>query len=190
VGHGGRPAGMRGWQGQPRKMVEYEHWQNNSQAVGRRAVGCKLVVLKMTCSQSGCKVQRHFLAPPARTSNLRCLVSWSKDAMRVVLFGTELPGTAPSRCIEAPRAPLERALDPGRPRPRRGPRESWCRGRGRGVVASCRSYLYRIEVSWRCPVASSAVPSVGSALSHNVRFPLRFGRDRLTSSQASQSGQR
>jgi hypothetical protein len=20
------PAGMRGWQGQPRKMVEYEHW--------------------------------------------------------------------------------------------------------------------------------------------------------------------
>jgi hypothetical protein len=36
---------------------------------------------------------------------------------------------------EAARAPLERALDPGgRPRPRRGPRES--RGRGRGVVAS------------------------------------------------------
>jgi hypothetical protein len=65
-----------------------------------------------------------------------------------------------------------------------GPRES--RGRGRGVVASCKSYLYRIEASWRCPVASSAVPSVGSALciSHNVRFPLRFGRDRLTSSQA------
>jgi hypothetical protein len=79
-------------------------------------------------------------------------------------------------------------LDPGRPR--RGPRESWGRGRGRGVVASHRSYLYRIEVSWRCPVASSAVPSVGSALSHDVRFPLRFGRDRLTSSQASQSGQR
>jgi hypothetical protein len=37
---------------------------------------------------------------------------------------------APSRCIAAPRAPLERALDPGRPR--RGTRES----RGRGVVAS------------------------------------------------------
>jgi hypothetical protein len=27
------------------------------------------------------------------------------------------------------------------------------------------AYLHRIEVSWRCPVASSAVPSVGSALS-------------------------
>ena len=38
--------------------------------------------------------------------------------------------------IEAARAPLERALDPGRPRPRRGPRESWSRGRGVGVVAS------------------------------------------------------
>jgi hypothetical protein len=46
----------------------------------------------------------------------------------------EASGTAPSRCIDAARAPLERALDPGRPRPRRGPRESW--SRGRGVVAS------------------------------------------------------
>jgi hypothetical protein len=55
--HGGRrTAGMRGWQGQPRKMVEYEHWQKTSQNVDRRAVGCNLVVLKMTCSQSGCKV--------------------------------------------------------------------------------------------------------------------------------------
>jgi hypothetical protein len=27
-GHGGRPAGMRGLQCQPRKMVEYEYWQN------------------------------------------------------------------------------------------------------------------------------------------------------------------
>jgi hypothetical protein len=38
------------------KMVEYEHWQKTSQNVDRRAVGCNLVVLKMTCSQSGCKV--------------------------------------------------------------------------------------------------------------------------------------
>jgi hypothetical protein len=29
-------------------------------------VGCNLVVLKMTCSQSGRKVQTHFLAPPVR----------------------------------------------------------------------------------------------------------------------------
>jgi hypothetical protein len=36
-------------------------------------------------------------------------------------------------------------------------------------------------------VASSAVPSVGSALSHNVRFPLRFGRDRLTTHKLTSS---
>jgi hypothetical protein len=59
---------MRGWQGQPRNMVEYEHWQKKKtkKNVERRAVGCNLVVLKMTCSQSGYKVQTHFLAPPVR----------------------------------------------------------------------------------------------------------------------------
>jgi hypothetical protein len=31
--------------------------EKNSEKVDRRAVGCKLVVLKMTCSQSGCKIQ-------------------------------------------------------------------------------------------------------------------------------------
>jgi hypothetical protein len=38
VGHGGRPAGMQGWQGQPHKMVEYEHWQRNKP--GCRSSGC------------------------------------------------------------------------------------------------------------------------------------------------------
>jgi hypothetical protein len=37
--------------------------KKSSQNVDRRAVGCNLVVLKMTCSQSGCKVQTHFSAP-------------------------------------------------------------------------------------------------------------------------------
>jgi hypothetical protein len=61
---------MRGWQGQPRKMVECEHWQKKtSQNVDRRA----MVVLKMTCSQSGCKVNTLFSA--ARTSNSMCLRS-------------------------------------------------------------------------------------------------------------------
>ena len=40
--------------------------KKNSEKVDRRAVGCKLVVLKMTCSQSGRKVQTHFLASPVR----------------------------------------------------------------------------------------------------------------------------
>jgi hypothetical protein len=54
--------------GQPRKMVEYEHWhtQKKAKAFDRWAVGCNLVVLKMACSQSGCKVQTHFLVPPVR----------------------------------------------------------------------------------------------------------------------------
>jgi hypothetical protein len=45
-------------------------WQNTntgtkpSKNVDRWAVGYNLVVLKMTCSQSGCKFLRHFLAPP------------------------------------------------------------------------------------------------------------------------------
>jgi hypothetical protein len=32
---------------------------------------CNLVMLKMTCSQSGCKIQRHFPAPPARATGVR-----------------------------------------------------------------------------------------------------------------------
>jgi hypothetical protein len=31
---------MRGWQGQPRKMVEYEHWQKNEPNL--RSSGCRL----------------------------------------------------------------------------------------------------------------------------------------------------
>jgi hypothetical protein len=60
---------MRTWQGQPRKMVEYEHALAQNQAkmsIVGLSVGCNLVMLKMTCSQSGCKVQTHFLAPPVR----------------------------------------------------------------------------------------------------------------------------
>jgi hypothetical protein len=42
--------------------------QKLSQNVARRAVGYNLVVLKMTCSQSSCKVQTHFLALPVRAT--------------------------------------------------------------------------------------------------------------------------
>jgi hypothetical protein len=80
----------------------------------------------------------------AGASNLRCFaVLKSKDAMRVsFIFGTKVSGTAPSRCIEAPRAPLERALDTGRPR--RGPRESW--SQSRGVVASDKLQLQELSL--------------------------------------------
>jgi hypothetical protein len=50
----------------PAKWSNTNTGENPSEKVNRRAVGCKLVVLKMACSQSGCKVQTHFLAPPVR----------------------------------------------------------------------------------------------------------------------------
>jgi hypothetical protein len=40
--------------------------KKNEKAVDRWDAGYNLVVLKMTCSQSGRKVQTHFLAPPVR----------------------------------------------------------------------------------------------------------------------------
>jgi hypothetical protein len=97
-------------------------------------VGCNLVVLKMTCSQSGCKVQRHFFSA-ARTSNSRRLVLWSKDAMRVSFyFERGCPEQRPRAALKPqPRAQLERALDLGRPR--RGLRGSWIRGRGVAVAS-------------------------------------------------------
>jgi hypothetical protein len=57
---------MRGWQDQPRKMVEYEHWPNKKQNVDRRAVGCNLVVLERAFPQSSCKIQAPFPATPIR----------------------------------------------------------------------------------------------------------------------------
>jgi hypothetical protein len=59
---------MRGWQGRasPAKWSNTNTGQKKSEKVGRWDVGFNLVVLKMTCSQSGCKVQTHFLAPPVR----------------------------------------------------------------------------------------------------------------------------
>jgi hypothetical protein len=51
----------------PAKWSNTNTGEKNSETVDRRAAGCKLVVvLKMTCSQSGRKVQTHFLASPVR----------------------------------------------------------------------------------------------------------------------------
>jgi hypothetical protein len=51
----------------PAKWSNTNTAEKKSEAVDRRAVGgCKLVVLKMACSQSGCKVQWHFSLPPVR----------------------------------------------------------------------------------------------------------------------------
>jgi hypothetical protein len=50
----------------PAKWSNTNTGEKKSEEVDRRDVGCNLVVLKMTCSQSGRKVQTHFLAPPVR----------------------------------------------------------------------------------------------------------------------------
>ena len=73
VGHGGRPAGMRGWQGQPRKMVEYEH-RRKKQRKGRSS-GCRLQVGDAENDLLAIRLQSsNTLFSVARTSNSRCLV--------------------------------------------------------------------------------------------------------------------
>jgi hypothetical protein len=50
----------------PAKWSNTNTGEKNSETFGRRDVGCKLVMLKMACSQSGRKVQTHFSASPVR----------------------------------------------------------------------------------------------------------------------------
>jgi hypothetical protein len=50
----------------PAKWSNTNTGEKSSEKVDRWDVGCNLMVLKMTCSQSGRKVQTHFLASPVR----------------------------------------------------------------------------------------------------------------------------
>jgi hypothetical protein len=50
----------------PAKWPNTNTGEKKSETFDRWDMGCNLVVLKMTCSQSGCKVQTNFLAPPVR----------------------------------------------------------------------------------------------------------------------------
>jgi hypothetical protein len=59
----------------PAKWPNTNTGEKSSEKVDRRDVGCNVVVLKMTCSQSGRKVQWHFLASPV-PSNSRSLVPY------------------------------------------------------------------------------------------------------------------
>jgi hypothetical protein len=64
--------------GQPRKVVEYEHWPKKSQTFG-----CNLVVLNRATAppQSHCKIQAPFSATPCEQLKVlsalvqRCVVS-------------------------------------------------------------------------------------------------------------------
>jgi hypothetical protein len=50
----------------PAKWSNANTGEKSNKTFDRWDVGYNLVVLKMTCSQSGCKVQTHFLASPVR----------------------------------------------------------------------------------------------------------------------------
>jgi hypothetical protein len=73
---------MRGWQGQPRKIVEYEHWHKTKPSI--RSLGCGLPFGGAENDLLAIRLQSsNTLFSTARTSNSRCLVLWYKDAMRV-----------------------------------------------------------------------------------------------------------
>ena len=58
----------------PAKWSNTNTGEKNSEKVDRRDVGCKLVVLKMTCSLAIRLQNPRTLFSVARTSNSRCLV--------------------------------------------------------------------------------------------------------------------
>jgi hypothetical protein len=76
---------MRGWQGQPRTMVEYEHWRKKERNI--RSLGCGLQFGGAENDLLAIRLQSSMaLFSAARTSNSRCLMLKSKeikDAMRV-----------------------------------------------------------------------------------------------------------
>jgi hypothetical protein len=64
--------------------------QKTSHALGRWAVGCNLVVLKMVCSQSHCKIQAPFSTTPCEQLKVLSLSSVlylvQRSDARVILF--------------------------------------------------------------------------------------------------------
>jgi hypothetical protein len=78
---------MRGWQGQPHKMVEYEHWRKIKRR--GRSLGCGL---QFGGAENGLLAIRlqilMTLFSVAGASNLRCLVLYlvQRCDARVILF--------------------------------------------------------------------------------------------------------
>jgi hypothetical protein len=76
------------WQGQPRKMVDYEHWQKKSEK--GRSLGCGLQFGGAENDLLAIGLQSSMtLFSAARTSNSRCFVLYlveGCDAARVFLF--------------------------------------------------------------------------------------------------------
>jgi hypothetical protein len=78
---------MRGWQGQPRKMVDYEHWRKKKRE--GRSLGCGLQFGGAENDLLAIMLQSSMtLFSAARTSNSRCLVPYLVQGRgaRVILF--------------------------------------------------------------------------------------------------------
>jgi hypothetical protein len=78
---------MRGLQGQPRKMVEYEHWRKIKRK--GRSSGCRLQVGGVENGLLAIRLQNPMtLFSAAGASNLRCLVLYlvQRCDARVILF--------------------------------------------------------------------------------------------------------
>jgi hypothetical protein len=72
---------------QPRKMVEYEHWQKKKKPKKMSIVGCGLQFGGAENDLLAIRLQSsNTIFSVARTSNSRCLVLWSKESVRAILF--------------------------------------------------------------------------------------------------------
>ena len=142
MGHGGRPAGMRGWQGQPRKMVEYEH-RRKKQRKGRSS-GCRLQVGDAENDLLAIRLQSsNTLFSVARTSNSRCLVLSALYLYLVqrldasdIFFERSCPEHRPHAALEPQEPRSGGPWTPGAPAPAaRSSRVvelwSWSRGKGK-----------------------------------------------------------
>ena len=148
MGHGGRPAGMRGWQVQPRKMVEYEHRRKKQRNI--RSSGCRLQVGGAENDLLAIRPQSsNTLFSAARTSNSRCLVLYlvQRCDARVIFFERSCPEQRPRAALK-PQEPHSSSgpWAPGAPAPAaRSSRvvELWSWGRGKGKLQEL--YLFSRE---------------------------------------------
>jgi hypothetical protein len=118
----------------PAKWSNTNTGTKSSENVGRWAVGCNLVVLKNDLLAIRLQ-SSNTLFSAARTSNSRCLVLWSKDAMRVSFyFERSCPEHRPRAALKPKEPHSSGPWTPGAPAEVLASRESW--SRDRGVVAS------------------------------------------------------
>ena len=131
---------MRDWQGQPHKMVEYEHWHKIKPSI--RSSGCGLQFGGAENDLLAIRLQSsNTLFSVARTSNSRCLVLSAlylvqrRDACDI-FFERSCPEHRPHAALEPQESRSGGPWAPGAPAPAaRSSRVvelwSWSRGKGK-----------------------------------------------------------